>query len=224
MNARRRKLDAAAEEHKNPSPDRGGTDSLSSFLASVDKFTQGFAAHAIVVAGQGEEHLVIQATGQSFVAQTRRLTDYIREAAAQLAPVQRHELNMFLRVQDGEALVSRALEVSGKVLAPGAAPVTMGFLSWIDEVMYTLKKIIDEIWQLIFHTNPPDWIITIELIIDELLKFLKTLLGVRFGLRASQLADEFSRGEVNFLREMAALAALRAARAPRRSADDEGSP
>ena len=197
---------------------------MSSFLASVDKFTQGFADHAIAVAGEGEEHLIIQATGQSFVAQTRRLTDYVREAAAQIAPGQRHELSMFLRVQDGEALVSRALEVSGKVLRPGGAPVTMGFLSWIDEVMLTIKKIIYEIWELIFHTKPPDWIITILNIIDELLNLVKTLLGGRFGLRTSQLADEFSRGEVNFLREMAALAALRAARAPLRSADDEASP
>ncbi len=223
MDSRRRRPGINVKENKGAPPDRPGTGSLSSFLASVDKFTQGFAAHAVAVAGEGEERLIIQAAGQSFVAQTRRLTDYIREAAAQAAPRQLHELNMFLRVQDGEALVNRALEVSGKVLTPGGAPVTMGFLSWIDEVMQTLKKIIRKIWQAIFHTAVPDWLDTILVIIDELLNLLKTLLGKRSGLPASQLADEFSRGEVNFLHEMAALAALEAAQAPRRGADDETS-
>src|SRR5664279_2717765 len=115
-----------AQEDKKPPPDKGGADSLSSFLASVDRFTQVFASQALAVAGEGEERLIIESTGVSFVAQTKRLTDYIREAAVGIAPGQRHELDMFLRVQDGDALVNRSLEVSAKVLAPGGAPVTMG--------------------------------------------------------------------------------------------------
>ncbi len=214
----------SAKESKNPPPEKGSTDPLSSFLASVDRFTQGFTAQVVAVAGEGDEHLTIQATGESFVAQTKRLTDYIREAAPGIAPGQRHELHMFLRVQDGDALVNRALDVASKVLAPGGAPVTMGFLSWIDEVMNTLKKILTEIWDLIFPTNPPAWLTTILKIIDELLNLLKTLLGGLFGLRTSQLADEFSRGEVNFLHEMAALASWRAARMSGRAGDDEVSP
>ena len=177
-----------------------------------------------IAAGEGEDHLIIQSTGESFVAQTRRLTDYIREAAAVIAPGQRQELNTFLRVQDGDALVNRALDVSKRVLSQDSAPVTTGFLGWIDEVMYTLKKIISEIWELIFHTKPPEWLITILHIIDELLNLLKTLFGGKFGLRTSQLADEFSRSEVNFIHEMAALAALRAAWRSGRAADDEVSP
>lgn len=213
----------AAESKKLP-PDKGSADPLRSFLASVDKFTQGIAAQVMAVAGEGEDHLVIQSTGESFVVQTKRLTDYIREAAPVIAPGQRHELNMFLRVQDGDALVNRALDVSKKVLSPGGGPVTMGFLHWIDEVMNTLKKIIKEIWHLIFHTELPGWLDTILVIIDELLNLLKTLLGGKFGLRMSQLADEFSRREVNFLHEMAALAALRANRTSGRVRDDELSP
>jgi hypothetical protein len=212
-----------AKESKNPPPDRVSIDPLSAFLACVDRFTEGIATQVIAVAGKGEDHLVIQSTGESFVLQTRRLTDYIRESAPGISAGQRHELNMFLRVQDGEALVNRALNVSSKMLAPGGPPVTMGFLDWIDEVMHTLKKIISEIWELIFHTNPPEWLITILLIIDELLNLLKTLLGVKFGFRTSQLADEFSRAEVNFLHEMTALAGLRAARMSGRFADDEAS-
>jgi|ERR1044071_45748 hypothetical protein len=201
--------------------DKGITDPLSSFLASVDRFTQDISAQMTTAAGEGEDHLVIQSTAESFVAQTRRLTDYIREAAVGIAPAQRNELHIFLRVQDGEALVNRALDVAKKVLSPGAPPVTLGLLDWIDEVMATLKKIISEIWELIFHTKPPEWLITILQIIDELLNLLKTIFGTRFGFRASQLADEFSRREVNFLREMTALAALRAARMSGRNADDE---
>lgn len=211
-----------AKESKNPPPDKGSADPLNSFLASVDKFTQGIVAQVTAAAGEGEDHLIIQSTGESFVVQTRRLTDYIREAGRVIAPGQRQELNAFLRVQDGDALVNRALDVSKNVLSQDGA-VTTGFLSWIDEVMHTLKKIISEIWELIFHTKPPDWLTTILVIIDELLNLLKTLFGGRFGLRTSQLADEFSRREVNFLHEMAALAELRAARKSGRAADDEAS-
>ena len=208
------------KESKNPPPEKS-VDPLSSFLASVDKFTQELAAQAIAVSGEGDDHLIIKSTGESFVAQTKRLTDYIREAARGVGPGQRHELNMFLRVQDGDALVNRALDVSGRVLSRGGGSVTLGFFDWIDEVMYTLKKILTEIWELIFHTKPPDWLITILQIIDELLNLLKSLLGGRFGFRTSQLADEFSRREVNFLREMTALATLRAARMSGRTTDDD---
>jgi len=213
----------STKETKSPSHEKGNGDPLSAFLASVDRFTQGIVSQMVAVVGEGEEHLVIQATGESFVVQTKRLTDYIREVAPVIAPGQRHELNMFLRVQDGDALVNRALDVSRRVLAPGGGPVTLGFFDWIDEVMATLKKIILAIWDLIFHTKPPEWLLTILQIIDELLNLLKTLFAVRFGFRASQLADEFSRREVNFLHEMAALAELRAARMSGRIADDEGS-
>jgi hypothetical protein len=213
----------SAKERKSLPRNNGSTDLLSSFLASVDRFTQGITAQIVAAAGEGEDHLIIQSTGESFVTQTRRLTDYIREAAPAIAPGQRHELNMFLRVQDGEALVERTLNVSAQVLSPGGGPVTLGFFDWIDEVMLTLKKIIYAIWDIIFHTKPPQWLIDILNIIDELLHLLKSLFGTRLGFRASQLADEFSRREVNFLREMAAVAALRAARMSGRAAEDEGS-
>lgn len=200
---------------------RGNGDALSSFLASVDRFVETVSAQALAAAGTGDQQLIIRSTGESLVAQTRRLTDYVREVAAGTSPVQRRELDQFLRVQDGDALVERALAVSEQVLSGKAGPVTPGFFSWLDEHIHTLKKIILEILWLIFHGHIPLWILIILLIIDELINLLKTLTGGVFGLRMSEVADEASRAEVNFLREITALAALRGAQFSRRTNDDE---
>jgi hypothetical protein len=206
----------------NAPPSKGNGDPLSSFLASVDRFTETINTQAVAAAGKGEEQLVIQSTGESFVAQTRRLTDYIREVAPGIAPVQRRELDQFLRVQDGDALVERSLRVTAQTLSAGGGAVTMGFLSWLNEIMQTLKKIIRKIFD-IFFGGIPKWLHAILEIIDELLNLLKTLLGGRFGLKMSEVADQASREEVNFLREMTALTELEAAQRSRRTADDESS-
>jgi hypothetical protein len=200
---------------------KGEGDALNLFLASADRFVETISAQAVAVAAEGEQRLLIQSTGESVVAQMRKLTDYVREAAATVAPAPRRQLEQFLRVQDGDALVERSLQVSAQMLS-GGAPVTMGFFSWLDEHLWTIKKIIMEILTLIFG-ELPKWVDMIFQIIDEFFKLLKSLLGVRFGLPMSDVADEASRGEVNFLREMTALAALRAARTPRRLADEESS-
>src|SRR5262249_22049208 len=167
---------------------RGDGDALSSFLASVDRFVETVSAQALAAAGTGDQQLIIRSTGESLVAQTRRLTDYVREVAAGTSPVQRRELDQFLRVQDGDALVERALAVSEQVLSGKAGPVTPGFFSWLDEHIHTLKKIILEILWLIFHGHIPLWILIILLIIDELINLLKTLTGGVFGLRMSEVA------------------------------------
>ena len=214
----------ATKENKN-APEKNG-DPLSSFLATADRFTSEFAAQAIAAAGQGEDFLVIQSTAEAFTGQTKRLTDYIRDVAGGIGAGPRQELNAFLRVQDAETIVNRALDVSKRILSPAggaaAGTVSKGFLFWIDEIMNFLKKIFEKIWYLIFHSDPPDWILTILQIIDEFLNLLKSLLGGTFGYKVSQLADEFSRHEVNFLREMTALAAWRAAYTSGGPADDEG--
>jgi hypothetical protein len=200
--------------------DRGGTDALSSFLASADKFVETISAQAVAAAGKGEERLLIQATGESVVAQMRKLTDYVRESAEGIGSVQRRELDQFLRVQDGDAIVSRALEVSKQVLSGSAGPVTMSFFSWLNENIQTIKKIILKILTLIFGTLP-DWVDAIIVIIDEIFNLLKSLLGEQVGLRRSDVANEASREEVNFLREMTALAEWQAVRKSRRTVDDE---
>jgi len=202
-----------------PQPEKGDSDLLRSFLASVDRFAEEFVAQVLGAVGNAEDRLVIESTGTSFIAQTRRLTDCMREVAGDIVPSRRRDLDMFLRVQDGPALVRRSLETSAKMLAPGGPKVTRGFLSWIDEIMHALKKIINAIWG-IFGTVP-DWLNSIELLIDELVDLLLSLFGEKSGLPAAQLADEFSRSEVNFLHEMAALATLQAAGASHRTREDD---
>lgn len=210
-----------AKKTTNERPDKGDRDLLNSFLASVDTFTETISAQILAVAAKGEDRLVIESAGESFVAQTRKLTNYIREVAPGIAPLQRRELEQFLRVQDGEALVDRTLRVATQALSAGGGAVTMGFLSWLNEIMQTLKKIIQEILDL--FGIAPDWLSTIFVIIDELLNLLKTLLGGAAGLKMSEVADQASREERNFLGEMTKLAELRATRMSRRAADDEGS-
>jgi hypothetical protein len=68
-----------------------------------------------------------------------------------------------------------------------------------------------------------EWVKSILVIIDEIFNLLKSLLGERFGLRRSDVANEASREEVNFLREMTALAEWQAVRKSHRPADDENS-
>ena len=206
-----------AKRRKSAPANNGGTDRVSSFLASVDRYVETFSAQVIAVAPEGEPRLVIQATGESLVAQTRKMTNYFRESATRYTPAQRHDLDQFLQVQDAEAAVDRTLQVSAKILAPGGGPVTMGFLDWIDEIMHWIKKILSD------FPDIPQWIITIFLAIDELLILLKSLLGGLFGLRMSQVADELSRGEVNFLREMTALAEWKTVQGKRRTTEEESS-
>jgi hypothetical protein len=200
----------------------GGSDGLTAFLASADRFVETISSQAFAAAGAGEERLLIQSTGESVVAQMRKLTDYVREAAVGIGPAQRRELAQFLRVQDGNAIVSRALQVSALTLSGNSGPVTKSFFSWLNEHIQTIKKIIMAILTLIFG-HVPDWVNTILVIIDEIFNLLKSLIGQKFGLRMSEVADDASREEVNFLREMTALAELQAVRTSRRAADDENS-
>lgn len=200
---------------------RSDGDALGSFLASVDRFVETVSGQAVAVAAAGEQQLIIRSTGESLVAQTRRLTDYVREVAGGISPLQRRELDQFLRVQDGDALLERAAAVSEQVLSGKTGPVTLGYFTWLDEVIFTWKKIILEILFIIFHGHIPLWVFIILLIIDELINLLKTLVGGALGMRMAEVADEASRAEVNFLREMTALAALRGAQFSRRTNDDE---
>ena len=210
-------VDTVAKRRKSAPANNGGSDRVSSFLASVDRYVETFSAQVIAVAPEGEPRLVIQATCESLVAQTRKLTNYFRESATRYTPAQRHDLEQLLQVQDVEAAVDRTLQVSAKILAPGGGPVTIGFLNLIDEIMYWIKKILGDFPDLL------PWLQTILVAIDELLNLLKTLLSGLFGLRMSQVADELSRGEVNFLREMTALAELKAVYTKRRTNDEESS-
>src|SRR5437762_14363196 len=117
-------------------------DLLSSFLGSVDGFMEKLSAQAAAAAPEGNERIIIQSTGDAIISQTKKLTNYIRQIVAPLTPVQRRELDAFMRIQDGDAMANRAIEISAKVLASPGNGLTMNFLSWLQENVHTLKKII----------------------------------------------------------------------------------
>jgi len=208
---------ANTQERKGP-PNRHGS-SVSSFLASADHFVEKISAQAAAAAPEGNQRLVLQATGETLAAQTKKLTDYVRKVSTNLTPVQQRELDQFMAIQDGEAMVTRAVETFGKVLASTEGP-TMGIFSWLQENIMTIKKIIEAILTLIFGSLP-SWVQALINIIDEIINLILSLLGEVFGLRSIQVADELSRREVNFLKEMTALAAWRAASNPQ-PAEEEG--
>src|ERR1700686_5018223 len=130
-----------AKRNTNGRPSKADrNDSLSSFLGNVDRFAETVCKQIVGAAGDADEKLVIQSTAESFVAQMRRLTDYIRSAAATTTALQRRELEQFLSVQDGEALIERALRITAQTLSSGGGgAVTQGFLSWLNENLMTIK-------------------------------------------------------------------------------------
>jgi hypothetical protein len=199
---------------------RRDDDPLQSFLASMDRFVETISAQMLEAVATSDDRAVIESTAESFVAQTRKLTDYTRELVPTVTPMHQRELEPFLRVQDSNALVERSLKVSAAVLSGGGGGVTLGFLSWINEILFTLKKIIREIWSKFFG-GVPDWLETILIIIDELANLLKSLFGSQFGHKMGDIADQASKEEINHLGEMRSLAQLRAARTSLRTADDE---
>lgn len=194
-------------------------DLLESFLLSFENFVGQISAEAARAAGKGEHLVLIQSTGESLREQTSKLTAFVREEADRVSGAQRAELDKFLRVQNGVALANRGIAGTKQLLAKG----TLGrLIEWIASHLKELKKILKEILALLFGNQLADWVDVILLIIDEiagvLLSLLSDVFGIDFGRAARQLSDL----EVNYLRELAALESLRAARLGRKAlAQDE---
>ena len=202
-------------------PSRLDGNPLESLLQGVQEFMGQITGQAAKAAGESDQALLIASTGESLVAQTTKLTAFIRETANRLSPVQRVELNRFLQVQDGEAQAQRVIAVTQQVLAKG---VLGKLLHWISQHLKELKKILSEILHFIFdllHIPYPDWLDTILRILDELLDLVLSLLAEVFGLDFRLTARDLSEQEVNFLRETAAFESVRAARAGRKAQSQE---
>lgn len=186
---------------------------LEMLLAGVENFVAQISELAVEAAPQGEHQVLIRSTGESVVGQTRRLLAFTREMAGRLAAPQREELNGFLRVQDGEAIAARGVAVAQQQLRAGVAG---RLIHWISQHLKELKKILWEILEIIsklLHFTLPDWLPRIFQLLDELFDLLASLLGEVFGLDFARTSRELSEREVNFLREMAAVASLKAAQA-----------
>jgi hypothetical protein len=201
-------------------PDEG--DLLEPFLVSVENFVGQISAAAVKAAPQSEHQVLIQSTGESLVGQTGKLSTFIRETATRLSAPQRIELNRFLRVQDGEAIAKRGVEVAQQQLREG---IVGRLAHWIAQHLKELKKILLEILHILFdllHIPWPNWLDRIIQIMDQLLDLILSLLADVFGIDFGRTARELSQQEVNFLQETAALESMKAARAGRRvSTQDE---
>src|SRR4051812_43518154 len=90
----------------------GEQDLLESFLRSVENFVSQISAESVQVAPKGEQQVLIQATGESVIGQTNKITAFVRETAGRLSAAQRVELDKFLHVQDGVASADRAVAVT----------------------------------------------------------------------------------------------------------------
>lgn len=185
---------------------------LESFLGSVENFVGQISAQAGEAAAKGEQQLLIQSSGESLIGQTAKLTGFVRETADRLSPIQRVELDRFLQVQDGEALASRGVKVTGEVLRGG---ILGNLLHWISQHLKELKKILSEILHLIFdllHIPYPNWLDKILQILDQLLDLLLSLLSDVFGIGFRVTASQLSEQEVDFLHEWAAFESVRVVR------------
>jgi len=196
-------------------------DLLESFLLGIENFVEQISASAAKSAPQGESQVLIQSTGESLAGQTGKLSAFIRETATRLSDAQRVELNRFLRVQDGVAIAGRGVAVAQQQLREG---IVGKLVHWIAQHLKELKKILLEILHIIFdllHIPWPDWLDRIIQIMDELLDLILSLLADVFGIDFGRTARELSEQEVNFLREMAALESMKAARAGRRLSNQD---
>jgi hypothetical protein len=197
------------------------TDLLESFLGSVENFVGEVSAEAVKAAPKGEQQVLIQATGDSLMGQTNKLTAFIRESAARLSATQRLELDKFLQVQDGVAMANRGVAVTKQLLGTG---IFGKLLHWIAQHIKEIKKILLAILHFIFdllHIPFPEWINTLFLIIDEIFDLLMSLLSEVFGIDFGRAARQFSEQEVDFLHEWAAFEAVRAARNGRRATNQD---
>lgn len=200
-------------------PEEG--DLLEPFLVGVENFVGQISSAAVKAAPQGEHQVLIQSTGESLVGQTGKLAAFVRETTARLSAPQRIELNKFLRVQDGEAIAKRGVEVAQQQLREG---IVGRLVHWIAQHLKELKKILLEILHFVFdllHIPWPNWLDRLIKIIDEFLDLLLSLLADVFGIDFGRTARELSQQEVNFLQELAAFEAMKAARAGRRVTTQE---
>lgn len=194
-----------------PAP-TGGEDLLATFLASFENFLDQIGMQA-TQAAKAEQQVLIQSTAESLSGQAVKLTAFIRETAGRLSPVQRVELDRFLKVQDGVAFATRGVAVSAQLMASG---VIGNLIHWISQHLKELKKVLSEILHIIFdflHIPYPDWLDKILQLLDQFLDLLLSLLGDVFGIDFGRTARQLSDQEVNFLHQWAAFEAVRVVRA-----------
>lgn len=196
-------------------------DLLETFVRSFESFASQIVAECVQAAPKGEQQILIQSAGESFVGQANKITAFLRETGKRLSAAQRVELDRFLQVQDGPAIAARGVAVAQQVMRGG---IIGRLLHWLAAHLKELKKIISEIMHFIFdllHIPYPDWFDRLLQILDQFLDLLLSLLSEVFGIDFGRAARQFSEQEVDFLREWAAFEAVRAVRAGKRTTSQD---
>ncbi len=189
---------------------QGGADGpLEEFLAAAESFVKNISAAMVRSAGDNEDALLLDGTGQVVVAQFGRLTEEVRTSYRGANVAARREADRFLAVQQGVMLAQVGEQTARTALERG---VGRNFFAWISQYLEEIKKLIEFILDLIFGFVP-GWVSDLILLIDELWDMISSLLGGIFGFNAREIADEISARAVNTRNELAAQARLKTARA-----------
>lgn len=193
-------------------------DRLEAFLGAVDRFIPEITTLAVRAAPRGEYPILMQASGDTSARQMRKLTGLARKLAAGLSPSQRIELDEYLDLQDGEALVQSGIDVFGNILGNGMFGKVV---QWIMQHLFLIKKLLKWLlgWLIEKLGLKSTWLGVIAKLIewiDEDEKRKYALLASAMGEDHATIARELSELEVNFLHELTALEGLEAAIAARR--------
>lgn len=209
----------ANEQQQRPqNPPASNGDLLRRFLESVRQSTATISNQILGVSPSGPQQLIIAAAAESFAANTELLVQYVETRVATLSPIQRADVDQFLKYSDAVNIANRGAQVTSQVLsAVGQDPggqIPLGFLDWLQHNRQLIKKIIQRILHLLAITLPP-FILELVEILDELVDLLISLFGGLFGLRISQIADDLSAATIRFINQRTQLALWEAAVAVR---------
>ena len=183
-------------------------------LADLDRFLAGFVELTALtskamfeLASNADEKMVVEAYSAPLNHQVSRLAAFIRDTVA-AAPMQ---------TQMGVAnlldlYAAMPLVESGRALTANLSPVAARIA--LSDIVSLIKKIVNAIFNDFFG-GVPDWLTSLEEIIDEIIQFL-----VSAGI--IKLANILSVRHQNYMAELTRLENLMHARAWRnRNEDDE---
>ena len=192
------------------SPNGGSdVDLLAGFITNLDDYAHVLTSTALEASADEETRALIGATAESWSSQLVRVTGFAREHYERLNVAQRSEVDEFLRIQDGVAMVQRGAETTRSAAKSGWFKK---FLKWMLKWFREIKKVLREIIALVLDAlgiSFPKWLKTIFLLIDELHVAIGELLSDVFGLDSARFAAEAAKDEVAYLSQLEAVERLR---------------
>lgn len=196
------------DNKENPGGDPKGQ-ILRQLTSSIDEFVRLVSSEATKASNDDEGRAVVGATATTWSGQFAKLNQFMLEHYDRLNVGQRNEVDEFLRVQDGVALVNQGMSTAKQAFAAGWFKK---FLKWMLKWHKEIKKVLHEIIQMItdaLNISFPKWLETIFLLLDELFDAIMELLADVFGLDVQSFAANASQSEVEYLNQMEAVQRLR---------------